>query len=106
MLAMRKILSFTLLVFLTACVSVDQEGFARYARQQVKVGMSLQNAKQVLADDGFHCDARSMQPYTTCTRNKQSLLPSTCVERINLLPDSDASLVLEMRVAPIVCAGL
>lgn len=94
------------LVSLPGCYTVNQERFSAYAVSAVSAGMPLEAATVRLQKDGFHCDPRSSAPATTCTRDRQSLLPYTCVERINLTAREDRSIIARVEVPQIMCAGL
>ena len=60
-----------------------------------------------LEADGFSCDLiGKVDPAKTCTKTRQSLLPYTCVERVNVKPSADARGGSAIEVRPIVCAGL
>jgi hypothetical protein len=94
-----------LLTQLSACYSIDQERFAAYAAEIAQPGMPMAQATERLSVAGFSCDPRSSQPATTCTRTRQSLLPYTCIERVNLIENTKERLIDSVTVPAIVCAG-
>jgi hypothetical protein len=103
--SMRLLLSLVLVVLLAGCYTVNQQRFAEYVAETVQPGMSLAQATERLSVAGFACDPRSASPAITCTRTRQSVLPYTCIERINLMPNTEITSVIAIAVAPIVCAG-
>jgi hypothetical protein len=46
---------------------------------------------------GFTCDDRGSAPAITCTRMRQSILPYTCIQRVDLKTDSDRKTIVEVR---------
>ncbi len=104
---MRKYaVSFILLGSLSGCYTVNQAGFTAYAASIVTAGMPIVEASARLRHEGFECDTRSSAPATTCTRDRQSILPYTCVERIDFFPTEDKTTVARVDVKQIMCAGL
>lgn len=102
----RHALALFSLACLSGCYTVNQERFSAYAASAVSAGTPLAAATARLQKDGFHCDPRSSAPATTCTRDRQSLLPYTCIERINLFPREDGTTIARVEVPQIMCAGL
>jgi len=64
--------------------------------------MPLAAAVESLRAEGFSCSAQNP---VTCSRMRQRLLPSTCVERVNLYASSKTAAVDKIEVEPIACAG-
>lgn len=91
---------------LSGCYMVNQQAYTNYVNERVKPEMTLVQAVDILSSDGFNCDSHSSAPATTCTRNRQSLLPYTCVERVNLTQKGQSAVVKEVEIPPIVCGGL
>lgn len=92
-----------LLLVLPGCYTVNQEGFTKHVEQIVAPGMRLSEAAMRLSKDGFACDALVSSPAVTCTRDRQSVLPYTCIERVNLVSSNE--IVSAIQVPPIACAG-
>ncbi len=88
---------------LTGCYTVDQERFATSVRTLLPQGVTAGEAVRRLRADGFDCDGPPTAP--TCAKTRQRLLPSTCIERVDLavVPGTDA--LESVVVKPIVCAG-
>lgn len=101
----RLLLSLVPVVLLAGCYTVNQQRFAESAAETVQPGMPLAHATDRLSVAGFACDPRRASPAITCTRTRQNLLPYTCIERINLVPNAEITSVGTIAVAPIVCAG-
>src|SRR6267154_1386207 len=110
---MKYVRVFSLVMFtllgLTGCAGmspVDNAKFQAVVAKNVSVGMSFVMAIEHLVKAGFSCDDRSAAPAVTCTRNRMSLLPYACVQRVNLITDSDRKTITEVIPKPIACAGL
>jgi len=83
----------------------DNQKFRSEVAEEVSVEMPLITAKEHLAKAGFSCDERSSSPEVTCTRDKESVLPYSCVQRVNLTPDSKRETVIAVTPKAIICAG-
>jgi len=88
---------------LTSCYMPDQTQFNTFVNQKVTVGMPISTAVATLTVDGFGCSGKSP---TDCSRIKQRLLPSSCVEWVRLYAGPNLTTVGKVEVQPIVCAGL
>jgi len=84
----------------------DNERFQAVVAKNVSYGMAFVTAIQHLVKAGFTCDDRSAAPEVTCTRDRQSLLPYACIQRVNMTTDSNRTTVLVVTPRPIACAGL
>jgi hypothetical protein len=82
----------------------SQGGLSRYANETVRVGAPMKEAVERL-NSGFACEPRVSAPATSCTRLREAFLYS-CIERINIRPSADATLVGSAVVPTIACAGL
>ena len=80
--------------------------FQSIVAKNVTPGMPLATATQHLHNAGFSCDDRAAAPDITCTRDRQSLLPYACIQRVNLTTDSSRTTVTTVTPMPIACAGL
>jgi len=89
---------------LCGCVGVNQDFFAAHMHALVRPGMPTADAVAALQGRGFSCDSRVAAPAISCTKERQSLLPSTCIERVNLLVAT--STVTGIEVPQVMCAGL
>jgi hypothetical protein len=97
------------LLILSGCPgmsSEDNERFQAVVAKNVSSGMPFVTAIQHLVKAGFSCDEGSAAPEVTCTRGRQSLLPYTCIQRVNMTTDSNRTTVLVVTPTPIACAGL
>jgi hypothetical protein len=72
----------------------------------VSVGMPFVTAIEHLVKAGFSCDDRVRAPAVSCERNRMSLLPYACVQRVLLMSDVERKIVVEVNPRPIACAGL
>jgi hypothetical protein len=88
---------------LTACYVPNQEQLVRSVHEKVTIGMPVATAVSALGVDGFACSGDTP---TDCSRIKQRLLPSSCIERVQLYSDPDSTLIRRVVVSPISCAGL
>jgi hypothetical protein len=102
---MRTLIFLVFGLTLAGCYTLSQERFVATVTAMVAPGLPLAQATERLAGAGFECDWRSSAPAITCTRTRQSLLPSTCIERVNLTPDSAIHAVAKVAIAPVMCAG-
>jgi hypothetical protein len=84
----------------------DNERFQAVVAKNVSVGMPFVTAIERLVKAGFSCDDRSAAPAVTCTRDRMSLLPYTCIQRVNLTTDTERRTIVEVNPRPIGCAGL
>lgn len=94
------------LLCLTGCYTVNNDRFSSDMRTMVRPGMQMRAAIERLELEGFSCDPRSAAPATTCTKTRQSLLPYTCLERVNLVPAIGLASVELVDIPKIACAGL
>jgi hypothetical protein len=84
----------------------DNQRFQTFVEKNVSSGMSLADAERHLKHAGFSCDDRVAAPEISCARDRQSLLPYACIQRVNLLTGPDGTTVIEVTPKPIGCAGL
>jgi hypothetical protein len=87
---------------LLGCYSPNQAAFEKKVRTIVQPGMVVSDAIDKLSSNGFAC---SGDHPITCSRVRQRLLPSSCVERVNLEPGDRAAVLSTVDVRPIACAG-
>ena len=90
------------LVFL-GCYSPNHPALEKEVRNLVLEGMPVSTAVAHLSAHGFDCSGTHP---ITCTRIRQRLLPSSCVERVNLEPGDPTAALAHWDVPPIACAGL
>jgi hypothetical protein len=108
-LLMRAILTGLGALALVGCPGmsvIDNERFRALVARTVSPGMPFVAAIEKLVKAGFSCDDQSSAPLVTCAKNRQSLLPYACFERVNLATDADRRKVTEVAPQPIACAGL
>jgi hypothetical protein len=94
------------LLCLSGCYTVNNGRFSSDMRALVRPGMQMNAAIERLKLEGFDCDSRSAAPAITCTKTRQSLLPYTCIERVNLVPAAGLGTVERVDIPKIACAGL
>jgi hypothetical protein len=87
---------------LVGCYSPNQPMLEKEVRDLVQPGMPVSVAVADLSSHGFSCTEKPI----TCSRVRQRLLPSSCVERVNLQPVNPGLVIGAVDVRPIVCAGL
>ena len=91
---------------LTGCYTVNNERFLARVGLIVQPGISMVAAVRVLEGDGFECGPTLPGASKTCSKMRQRLIPSTWIERVNLLVAGDQATVARVDVPQIVCAGL
>lgn len=101
----------TILGFLSVsgCAGMSPKDNARFqavVAKNVSVGMPFVTAIEHLVKAGFSCDDRVAAPAVSCWRDRQSLLPYACIQRVNLMTDSERKTIVEVIAKPIGCAGL
>ena len=84
----------------------DNAKFQAVVAKNVSVGTPFVTAIEHLVKAGFSCDQASSAPDVTCTRSSQSILPYSCVQRVNLTTDIYRETVVAVTPRPIGCAGL
>ena len=98
----------TILLGISGCPGMGPRANARFhavVAKNVTVGMPLVTAVEHLVRAGFSCDDK-VAPAVYCTRDRQSLLPYACMQRVNLITDAERKTILEVTPLPIGCAGL
>ena len=94
---------------LTGCPGMSTRDNARFqavVAKNVSPGMSFVTGIEHLVKAGFSCDDRVAAPTVSCTRDRQSLLPYACIQRVNLMTDAERRTIVEVIPKPIGCAGL
>ena len=86
---------------LAGCYSPNQKAFEREVHTLVQPGMPVSAAVAHLTQRGFDCTGEPI----TCSRIRQRLLPSSCIERVNLQAAGSTALLF-VDIPPIACAGL
>lgn len=86
---------------LSACYSPNQHAFEASIHDRISIGLPAASAVANLREINMHCTGEGP---ITCDRIRQRLLPSSCIERVELGILGDVVDTLEIR--PIVCAGL
>lgn len=90
---------------LTGCQGVNNERFSSHVNTLVQAGLTMDAAVRRLEADGFACGPAGPAPSTTCTRTRQALSPSTCIERVNLIASANSATVARVDIPAIACAG-
>jgi hypothetical protein len=99
----------TLVLSVSGCAGMSHRDNARFqavVAKNVSVGMPFVTAIEHLAKAGFHCGATSDAADVTCTRVEFSLLPFSCVQRVNVSSDTYRNSVVAVTPEPIACASL
>jgi hypothetical protein len=102
-------ISVALLLSVTGCAGMtktDNERFQAVVARNASPGTSFVTAIENFLRAGFSCDDRSSAPAVTCERNRYSILPFTCIQRAELITDSDRKTVVSATAKPIICASL
>ena len=84
----------------------DNQAFRSELTEIVFPNMPLLKAKERLAKAGFACDERSYAPEISCTRVRNNISLSSCVQRVNLTTDTEQQTVLAVKPKEIVCTGM
>ena len=87
---------------LAACYAPDRQRLSAEVNGAVSAGMPLKAASEKLLAIGFDCSGGAP---VSCARIRQRLLPSTCVERVNIYKNRD-DLVEGVDIPNIVCTGM
>jgi hypothetical protein len=101
----KNILALGFILSVAGCYTPNDEMLKRDVGVRIKRSMGMQAAVDALQDDGFYCQANSTSFKTECSRIRQRLLPSSCIERVNLTSDEGKGKVDNIDVERIVCAG-
>jgi hypothetical protein len=100
--AIKTWLAFGVTAGLSGCYFVNQAGFESSVNKHVAVGMPLATATKNLGALGLSCDGGSP---VDCSRVRQRLWPSSCIERVKLTV-SNSYAVEAVDIRPIICTGL
>jgi hypothetical protein len=92
-------------VCIAGCYTVNNERFAGHVQTLVEPGIKMDTATRRLEADGFSCGPAAPTPSRTCAKTRQRLIPSTCIERVNLYTSGNSAIVERIEVPHIVCAG-
>jgi hypothetical protein len=97
-----------LITALSACYFPNRERFEKEVDARVSVGMPLPGAIKRLAESHVGCDAATpaANGLLSCSRVRQRLWPSSCIERVDLTVSAADNTVRAIQVPPIRCAGL
>ncbi len=94
---------------LVGCPGMGPKANAKFqasVAKKVTVGMPFVTAIEHLVKAGFSCDDRVRAPAVSCERDRMSLLPYTCIQRVILQTDAERRTIVEVNPRPIGCAGL
>jgi hypothetical protein len=84
----------------------DNAKFQAVVAKNVSVGMPFVTAIEHLVKAGFQCNPTTDAADATCTRVEFSLLPFSCVQRVNISTDTYRNTVVAITPKPIACASL
>jgi hypothetical protein len=90
---------------LAGCYTINDQRFSAHVQTLVQPDIPVDAAIAALQNDGFICDPMLPTPSKTCSKIRQRLLPSTCVERVNLYVSDNRRKVEHVEVRKIMCAG-
>jgi hypothetical protein len=96
-------------VFLAGCPGMGPKANSRFQKvvaKNVSVRMPFVTAIEHLVKAGFSCDDRVRAPAVSCERDRMSLLPYACFQRVLLMTDAERKVIVEVNPRPIGCAGL
>ena len=93
---------------LAGCYVPNRERFEKSIHETVSTGMPLSEAIDRLATIQLTCDSTNAAAdhRLTCSRVRQRLWPSSCIERVILTTSAANNSVRVIEVPPIRCAGL
>lgn len=100
--AARSVTVACLALALLGCYTPNQQVLEKEVRNLARPGMPASAAVANLSSRGFECTGEPI----TCSRIRQRLLPSSCVERVNLELADQSAVLRTIDVRPIACAGL
>lgn len=101
----KSALAATYIFCLAGCYTPNYGRLSAHVGTLVRPDMPMDEAVKTLEADGFSCSPAAPTPSKTCARMRQRLLPSTCVERVNLYISQIRSEVELVEVPGIACAG-
>lgn len=90
---------------LAGCYTPNYERLSAHVGTLVRPDMPMDAAVKTLEADGFSCSPAAPTPSKTCSKMRQRLLPSTCIERVNLYTSQIGTQVERVEVPGIACAG-
>lgn len=95
-------------VCLAGCYVPNTERFERSVHETISIGMPLSKAIDRLATIDLTCDSTNptVDHLLSCSRVRQRLWPSSCIERVNLTTSAADNSVRVIEVPSIRCAGL
>jgi hypothetical protein len=102
---LRTAIGACLSLALLGCYSPNHPALEKEVRSLVSVGMPVSTAVAHLTAHGFGCSG-TPNGQITCARIRQRLLPSSCVERVNLESGNPAAALSRLDIPPIRCAGV
>ena len=93
---------------LVGCYVPNDRLWDSRVREKVTVGMPLDRALAQLHEMTIACESTMPSASGTlrCSRVRQRLWPSSCIERVNLRIAPDTRKLEAIDIPPIVCAGL
>ena len=97
------------LLVLSGCVGMskaDNERFQAVVAKNVSPGMSYIAALEHLVKAGFSCDERSAAPAVNCSRTRDTVLLYSCIQRVDLMTDTQRETVVKVTPQSIRCVGL
>ena len=94
-------------VSVVGCYMPNQARLEEQVSRTISTDEPLSQAIAKLSAQRFTCDSKpSSKGQVSCSRIRQRLLPSSCIERVVMTVSPNESSVSAIDVRPIVCAGL
>ena len=107
MMLLRTLYVLILSASVVGCYMPNQTSLERQVSRTISTGVPLSQAVAKLSAQRFTCDSKpSSTGQLSCSRIRQRLLPSSCVERVVMTVSPAESSVSAIDVRPIVCAGM
>lgn len=93
---------------LAGCYVPNRARFEKSVKETIAIGMSSSEVIGRLGQMNLRCDTSrpDRDGRLTCSRVRQRLWPSSCIERVNLMFSPVDDSVRAIEVPSILCAGL
>ena len=93
---------------LAGCYVPNRDRFEKSIHDTISTGMPQSEAIDRLATLHLACDSTipTADHRLTCSRVRQRLWPSSCIERVILTTSAADNSLRDIEVPPILCAGL
>jgi hypothetical protein len=103
----RRAVAICLCALIAGCYFPDRQRFEKSVREMIHVGMPAKTAAQTLHQMEIECNGTvPYKGHISCTRVREGLWPSTCVEHVILTVSAEDGIVRNIEIPPIGCTGL